>query len=307
MSTEALIPTGDRPACRPSGSLAGRVACLIEVLLAFALVHVTYRSFKHFTELGRLESSSGLNFSAGTTMILFTFTVLLVRRKSFVEYGLTVKGWRYNLNVALLWAAIILAAGATLTLTPVHLDPLHPPDLARAAVCAIGGLALTLLLAIFLMRERSFVRAVSPAAAFVVLLGLLSLPLVLAWYFNRPLLNVLFTVLWLFFGAGFGEEIFFRGYILSRVNEAFGRPFMLLGVRFGPGLIVSSLLFGFIHVLNTVDYFGGRYEFAWLWFFSAFCFGMFYGVLREKTGSVLPGAILHGLEDVLGRIPTFLP
>jgi hypothetical protein len=40
---------------------------------------------------------------------------------------------------------------------------------------------------------------------------------------------------------GFGEEIFFRGYIQSRVDQAFGLPFRLLGFEFGPGLLVSSL------------------------------------------------------------------
>jgi hypothetical protein len=34
--------------------------------------------------------------------------------------------------------------------------------------------------------------------------------------------------------------------------------------------------------------------------------GLFFGVMREKTGSVLPGAIAHGLADVLQRVPAFL-
>src|SRR5205823_5646512 len=107
----------------------------------------------------------------------------------------------------------------------------------------------------------------------------------------------------LFFGAGFGEEIFFRGYIQSRLNQAFGRPFRLLGTQFGLGLLVSSALFGFIHALNTVDYFGGRWDFAWWWWPPAFASGLFYGCLREKTGSVLAGGVHHGLVDVLAQLP----
>ncbi len=299
MSGEPQIPAVERP---------GRTAALIEVLLAFSLVHVAYRSFKHFTELGRLEVASGLNFSPGTAMILFTVAMLLVCKRDFAEYGLTLKGWRYNLNVGLLWAVIVVAAaGLIVAFLPVHLDLLHPPDLPRAVAFSLSELALTLLLALFLMRERRLVRAIPPAAAFVVLLGLLCVPLIVAWHFNRPLVNVLFTVLWLFLGAGFGEEVFFRGYIQSRVNEAFGRPFTLLGVRFGPGLIVSSLLFGLIHALNPVDYFAGRYDFAWLALVVGLCSGLFFGVLRERTGSVLPGAVVHGLEDVLAEVPRLLP
>ena len=36
-----------------SGNAAERVAALIEVVLAFVLVHICYRSFKHFSYLGR--------------------------------------------------------------------------------------------------------------------------------------------------------------------------------------------------------------------------------------------------------------
>ena len=80
-----------------------------------------------------------------------------------------------------------------------------------------------------------------------------------------------------------------------------------LGLEFGPGLLLSSLLFGFIHALNTVDYFDGRFEFAWLWCVTNFCSGLFFGCLREKAKSVFPGAVLHGLGDVLATIPALLP
>jgi membrane protease YdiL (CAAX protease family) len=128
-----------------------------------------------------------------------------------------------------------------------------------------------------------------------------------AAYGRRPVLDELLSVLWLFFGAGFGEEVFFRGYVQSRVNQAFGRPWRLLGVPFGLGLIVSALLFGLIHALNTVDYFQGRFDFAWLWLVTNLCTGLFVGLLREGTGSVLAGAVVHGLEDVLGQVPSLLP
>jgi membrane protease YdiL (CAAX protease family) len=308
MSSETLIPAPVHPGRTRSAILIRRLAAIIEVVLAFSLVHLGYRSFKHITALGRLEGATGLNFSPGMTMIVFTVAMLLVCRRNFPEYGLTWKDWRYNLNVGLLWAGIVVAtAGLVLAVSPVRLDPLHPPDLPKALVCSCGAVVLTLLLALFLTREWNLVLAVPPAAALAVLLGLLSLPVVVAWYFNRLLPNVMLSVLWLFFGAGIGEEVFFRGYIQSRVNEAFGRPFTLLGVRFGPGLLVSSLLFGLIHALNTVDYFGGRYNFAWLWLLVNFFTGLFFGVLRERTGSVLAGAVVHGLDDVLGRIPSLLP
>jgi membrane protease YdiL (CAAX protease family) len=284
-----------------------RAAAIMEVVLAFSLVHLAYRSFKHFTELGKLEVAAGLNFSPGTAMIFFTVAVLLMSRRSFEEYGLTVKGWRYNLNVGLLWAAlIVLAAGVVIQIGIIRFDPLHPPDPTRAVVFSGGEVVLTLLLLVFLMRERILVRSVQPFAGFLVLVGFMSFPVVLAILFHRGVLDVLLRTLWLFFGAGFGEEIFFRGYIQSRVNHSFGRPWRVLRLQFGVGLIVSSLLFGFIHALNTVDYFDRRFQFVWLWWGTNFCTGLFFGCLRERTGSILSGAVIHGVQDVLAEVPGLL-
>jgi membrane protease YdiL (CAAX protease family) len=137
-----------------------------------------------------------------------------------------------------------------------------------------------------------------------VLLALLALPPILGAYLHRP--AVWLAVLWNFLGAGFGEEIFFRGYIQSRVDAAFGWPWRVLGSAVGPGLIVSSLLFGLIHALNTVDYFSGRWEFGWCYGLGTTIVGLFYGYLRARTGRVWAGAVTHGLVDTYAILPGML-
>lgn len=296
------------PDQRSAGGLAGYAAALAEVIAAFVCVHVTYRSFKHFTAAGRAEIAARLNFSAGTTMILFTVLVLLLARRNFGAYGLTRRDWRYNLNIGLVWAVLfIVVAGSVIRFSRIPFDPLHPPDMARALVAALGEISNTLLLLWFLLRPSGVLSRLPAVVSLLLLFGLLSIPVILAAYFGRPVVHELLSVLWLFFGAGFGEEIFFRGYIQSRLNQAFGRSFRFLGAEFGWGLFVSAALFGFIHVLNTVDYFGGRYEFAWWWWLPNFASGLFFGLLRERTGSILAGAVIHGLTDVAARVPALLP
>jgi hypothetical protein len=46
-------------------------------------------------------------------------------------------------------------------------------------------------------------------------------------------LRIRINLVFQFFFAGFGEEILFRGYMQSRLNEDFGRPWRLRGVSFG--------------------------------------------------------------------------
>ncbi len=285
-----------------------RVAAIVEVVAALAFVHVADRSFKHFTELGRAEAAAGLNFSPGAMMVLFTLASVALCRRSFDDYGLTVKGWRASVNIGLFWGLLfVVVAGLVIRLARVHFDPLHPPDLQRTVLATIGELLSTVLLLLFLRRDRAVIRRLHPAASLTILVAILCIPVIVAVRFDRPVLDVLLSVLWLFVGAGFGEEIFFRGYIQSRLNQAFGRPWRFLGVEFGLGLLASAALFGLIHVFNTVDYFSGRWDFAWLWWIPNFAAGLYFGALRERTKSIVAGGVVHGISDVLARVPALLP
>jgi len=283
-----------------------RIAAIIEVVLAFALVHVTYRALKHFTPLGRWEGAVGLNLTPGVVMILFTVGVLFLCGRDFEAYGLTLKHWRGNMNTGLLWAVLMIAlAGVGLAVTRIHFDASHPHNdmIGRLAGAAFGLGATILFVWMFQKQRGDVVDGASSALIWLRVFALLVIPLAVAAYYHRPIMKEFLAETWLVFGAGCGEEIFYRGYIQSRINEAFGRPFHVVGLDFGLGLFVSSLLFGFLHALNSVDYFQGHYDFAW-WYGVQSCFmGLFYGCLREKTGSVLAGAVAHGVTDVWAGVP----
>jgi membrane protease YdiL (CAAX protease family) len=287
------------PTSRP-----GRLFVLAEVCLGFCLVHVAYRSFKHFTQLGQAEGAAGLNFSPGVTMTLFALAMVWLTKRSFKDYGFVSCDWRADMTVGVFWAILLVAAGAAfLALAPERFDPIHPPDLFRSVVASAGQLLLVVALVVVVRSDSRPVPRWLVVASTLFLLAVLAAPSLVAWWFDRPPGRVLLGTLWLFFGAGFGEEVFFRGYVQSRVDQAFGQPFRLRGIAFGPGLIVSALLFGLIHALNTVDYFEGRWTFAWLWVAPNVVTGLFVGWLRQARQSIYPGAIVHGVSDVLGRIP----
>lgn len=165
--------------------------------------------------------------------------------------------------------------------------------------------ALLLILLILRRRERgsqaTSTRLSSSTLNLLILVILLSLPVLVGAYLKRLTLKVVSTVIWQFFFSGFGEEIRYRGYYQSRINQEFGRPFTFLGVKFGPGLIIASLLFAFSHVLNPFSPFTGSFELAWWWGFFTLFGGLFFGFVREKTGSVIAAGIAHGLPDAVGR------
>ena len=280
-----------------------RIAAILEVLIAFAVVHVAFRAFKRFTELGHIEVRSGMNFSPGLIMAAVAVGLVALHGRRFADYGLNRRGRRQNLAIALACLSLMILAGVAFLLLGFTRDRARIGPLDGCAY-ALAGLGVTGLLMAWFQEPGVAPLRLPLRAGIAILLALLAVPLIASVWSERSFTWVLLAVLWRFFCAGVGEEVFFRGYVQSRLNEAFGRPWRLLGVRFGPGLIGAALLFGLVHVLNPFDYFTGEGSLAW-WHGLATVAAP-YGFLREKTGSVVCPAITHGLLDVVLLVPLLL-
>jgi membrane protease YdiL (CAAX protease family) len=223
-------------------------------------------------------------------------------------YGFTLARGSESVKLGLLWGLLLVGGAGLLILVRVrHQAGGPPPSLREGVAYGLACLAGLVLLARLASRPWEALNRVPIGLCAAVLLGVFGLPLLLAWHYERPLMHTLLMVMWLVVGAGIGEEVFYRGYVQSRVNEVFGRPLRLGGVQFGAGLLVSSALFGLLHALNSVDYFQGRFTFAWGYGVAALGAGLLYGCLREVSGSVVAGAVTHSVFDVLVRVPALLP
>ncbi len=88
--------------------------------------------------------------------------------------------------------------------------------------------------------------------------------------------------------VGFLEEFFFRGYLQSRLNEVFGRPYSLFNVKFGAGLVLAAVIFGLFHPLTAAN------ETPWAWALWTATGGVVFGLLREKSDAVITPALVHG-------------
>jgi membrane protease YdiL (CAAX protease family) len=282
-------------------------AAVVEVVLVFALLHVSYRAIKHFTAWGQFEGTLGLNLTPGLAMIAFTFGAVWLHRRPFRSYGLTLADWQRHLSLVLFCitgAAVI--AGPPLLLASRYYNPMRAPSGTQAILGTLANLAAALLLLIVMRRDRSFVTGWPPIVTLPLVAAIAASPVIVAAWRHKPVESAALEALWLFVGAGFGEEVFFRGYVQSHVDLAFGRTWSLFGTPLGPGILMSAALFGMIHVLNPVDYFQGRFNFAWWWFPREFAAGLVMGCIRSRTGSVLPCAVIHGLGDIIGTLPRWL-
>jgi sodium transport system permease protein len=79
------------------------------------------------------------------------------------------------------------------------------------------------------------------------------------------------------------EEVAFRGYILSGLER---------GRRGRSALVISALLFGFLHVLLSL----------FQQFFNATLLGLVLGLLALRSGSLLPGIVFHFLNNALALV-----
>jgi len=85
----------------------------------------------------------------------------------------------------------------------------------------------------------------------------------------------------LFFTA-WPEEFLFRGVIQNCLSRTFKNEWA--------GLIIASIIFGFSHILHAPVP-------NWKYVLLATIAGLFYGRCWMKTGSLLPGALVHALVD----------
>jgi len=93
--------------------------------------------------------------------------------------------------------------------------------------------------------------------------------------------------------AGAAEEIFFRGYMQTRLREAWPP---------GPAIVTAALAFGLLHL-------------EWLHALLALMLGLWFGFVTERMGSALPSLAAHVINNsmfavltaTLGTITAFGP
>jgi hypothetical protein len=218
-------------------------------------------------------------------MIVVAILLVLVPRRNFAEYGLNFTNWKQDISAAL--TAYLPASLAVLPTAFVDSNTWG------GALIISLAIILAILVIAWLLRRGT-----------IPLMGIITILLTILGFGISAVLNGTFPPLKTAFGnfmiyavfVGFGEEILWRGYIQSRLNHAFGKPYQFLGISWGMGLILASVFFGFAHVLN-----GWPEQWYWAWGIWTACNGLLLGLVREKTGSVLASSFLHGLPFGLGR------
>jgi uncharacterized protein len=93
---------------------------------------------------------------------------------------------------------------------------------------------------------------------------------------------------------GLPEEAFYRGYLMTALDDLWGTPWTLAKAKIGWGLVASSALFAAGHYLTEPD----------VQRLAVFFPSLLFGWLRARTGGIGAPALFHVLCNVLASTLT---
>jgi membrane protease YdiL (CAAX protease family) len=87
------------------------------------------------------------------------------------------------------------------------------------------------------------------------------------------------------------EEFFYRGFLQTRLRDAWPDGRLLFGARLGPAFWVTAVLFALGHLAIFQ-----------VWRLGVFFPALLFGWMRERTGSVVGAALFHAAANVLIQV-----
>jgi hypothetical protein len=274
---------------QPGTSWLARLGALLEV--SVVLLAVMAAAFALRTApLAQGQGALALNFLGHLAFIAVPVLWLLLTRRNLTTYGLVFNrlgaDWQTTLSAYLpialgaavlgfidykTWpGALIKAAIDVVVIFAVARLLTKQPD-AKAGYITIG-------LTTLLLGGYSLWRGTLPGSAFM--------------------LAAFVTYV---FGVGLGEEILYRGYIQTRLNQVFEHRWHFYEVDWGWGIVITALIFGLTHTGIFALIFGqlAAIDLTWPWGFWTFFGSFISSYVREKTGNIVAPALLHGLPQAI--------
>jgi membrane protease YdiL (CAAX protease family) len=261
-----------------------RIKAILETVSVFLLVILVFKAIR-ISSFGEWESQVLQRyFLEYTVVIAIPLVFIAVTRRNHAAYGISFRNLKYHLNVVATGFIPILVLSVVLAL-------LNWERWGETLLVSTIEVVLLFIVA-WMLRKKPTAGNLGVANALFLFMPVIFMPLLMT-----KIGKVVSDFVYFYVFIGSGEEILFRGYIQSRLNEAFGRSYRFFGVNWGWGLVITSLLFGFWHVLASFNPILGNFDLMWLHGFWTFFLGLILGFIREKSGSVVAPAVLHGVVN----------
>lgn len=260
---------------------------LIEASVVFTVFMVVTTLIPGIRSLTRWEGRNlGGSYFLGVLMVVLTLGAVIFTKLDFEEIGLRTSYWKKSLNMG--FKGFLSFLVPQLVLTAFWAWGLDYREFWQSALVQS---MFVLLFTFLLIRNIGSKKTEITRLGLVLITLVLITPFILGFIYDALSIRLLTTFIWQILVGGFTEELLFRGYIQSTVNGEYGTNWNIKGVNFGPGLLVSSTLYGLSRALRTMNLGWGLY---------AFTVGLFYGLIREASGDIIGPGSANAIIDGFG-------
>jgi membrane protease YdiL (CAAX protease family) len=268
-----------------------KIAAVVEVALV-TFVFVPYLTVGIYRLFPRFETwqTDSLGFPVPPFIYVvemgLPLIVILLHKGKLADFGIQFRQLRYQLDIAMTCFFPVALAWI-----PIAMD-VDYTTWGGAILLAVTQVGLLFALGLILRKKTT-------ASAVVTSTALLLLVPSVSGGDTAVVGKAIVTFLFYAVFVGFGEEILFRGYMQSRLNGVFGKPYRFFEVPFGWGAIITAILFGLMHIGILRWILGMTSEVTLAWGFWTIFGGLVFGFVREKSGGILAPALLHGLPQAI--------
>ena len=213
--------------------IRSKITAITEVVGVFSLVTLGFKAILS-SPLGAWESQVLDRHLVEYALVLaFPLLIMAVIWKEFESFGISLQDIRSQLKAAAIGFIPVLMISSTLHFIGWQ-------RWGQALLVSSVEVGVLFLLAWLLQKKPT---AVTMGALSTLVISRAAFALEIGS--GEIILGLVYSLVF----VSLGEEVLFRGYIQSRLNECFGHPFQFFGVSWGWGIIISSLLFGLWHLL----------------------------------------------------------
>jgi len=279
---------------------------VVEVVIVFVLMKLFSIWFDSI--LAGVNVASGWRtFIFGLQAIVIPMAIIWLLKRKWSVYGFSIHKFRPVLHYGFIGALLMMLLGAGMGLLKSR--GINQSGIEGSLI--LSAIAVIMIILFILAarlsqkregRQKDFKFRI--AYKLLILAVLVSCPIIVAIVRGTNVTGIIAWDLYFLFMVGFGEEIKYRGYFQSRINEEFGRPWQIFGIPFGPGLIVVSILFGLSHIgqFGIFNPFLGQYTVNPWMGVQAFFGALFFGLIREKADNIIASGIAHGVPNAFGQV-----
>jgi membrane protease YdiL (CAAX protease family) len=260
---------------------------VLEATAVFTMFMVVTTMIPGVRSLIRWEGRTlGGSYFSGILIVVLTVVASIVTKLDFEELGIQGDNWRRSLNMGFKGFIAFLVPQFILTVFLMWgLD--YKEHRQSAVIQGFSVLVFTYLLVRNIGTRKGDISRIG--MGFMVLV--LATPFLIGFTYYALSRRMFTTFVWQILVGGFAEELLYRGYIQSTVNREYGIGWRIKGVNFGPGLLVSSTLYGISRGLMAMNLGWGLYTFT---------LGVFYGLIREASGDIIGSGSANAMIDGFG-------